>query len=235
MQSLYVTGTDTGIGKTVASLALLHAARAGGHSAVGMKPVAAGCDWIDGQWRNEDALALQAASHPRPHYATLNPVALPLPTAPQLAARAAGVRVEPGALEDAFRRLQAMAEMVVVEGAGGWLAPFDTGLEQAHVVRALRLPVVLVVGLRLGCLNHARLSARAILDDGCPLLGWIGNAVVPGFDDRGDYARLVGAALPVPCLGILPHGAAADPAAAAGNLVLSGPLQGRTCVSATTR
>lgn len=223
MQSIYVTGTDTGIGKTVASLALLHALRARGLRAVGMKPVAAGCERIDGQWRNEDALALQAASAPRPDYATLNPYALPLPTAPQLAARAAGVRVELPSLREAFARLQASADAVVVEGAGGWAAPFDDGLEQADVVRAFALPVVLVVGIKLGCLSHARLSARAIVDDGCHLLGWIGNAVEPDFDDSGEYRRLLEAALPVPCLGVLAHGVAQDPKAASDSLDL--PLQ----------
>lgn len=209
MDSVYVTGTDTGIGKTVASVALLHALRARGLRAVGMKPVAAGCERLDGAWRNDDALALQAASEPRPDYATLNPVALPLPTAPQLAARAAGVRVALPALLDAYARLQASADAVVVEGAGGWAAPFDDGLEQADLVRALRLPVVLVVGMRLGCLNHARLSARAIVGDGCQLKGWIGNRVEPGFDDDGQYLALLRDALPVPCLGVIAHGARA--------------------------
>ncbi|MDO5505161.1 MAG: dethiobiotin synthase [Pseudoxanthomonas suwonensis] len=218
MHSLYVTGTDTGVGKTHASVALLHALRARGLRVAGMKPVAAGCQRVDGQWRNDDALALQAASDRAAPYAELNSFALPLPSAPQLAARAAGVRVDLAVLADAFERLQARADAVVVEGAGGWLAPFDDGLEQSALVRRLQLPVVLVVGMRLGCLNHARLSARVIADDGCRLLGWIGNAVEAGFDDNGDYARLLQQQLPAPCLGLLAHGM--SPVEAAANLRL---------------
>ena len=117
---LYVTGTDTGAGKTVASCALLHALRRDGRRAVGMKPVASGCAYTGGAWRNEDALALQAASDPRPDYADLNPFALPEPLAPELAARAAGVHVELPPLLDGFARLHAQADVVVVEGVGGW-------------------------------------------------------------------------------------------------------------------
>ncbi|WP_064521933.1 dethiobiotin synthase, partial [Xanthomonas translucens] len=123
--AFYVTGTDTGIGKTVASTALLHALRARGQTAVGMKPVASGCERSVDGWRNEDALALQAASLPRPDYADLNPYALPLPLAPELAAADAGVCVELGPIAAAFARLRAQAEVVVVEGVGGWAAPLS--------------------------------------------------------------------------------------------------------------
>ena len=118
-------------------------------------------------WRNEDALALQAASDPRPDYADLNPYALPLPLAPEFAAREAGIEVALDPILAAHARLAAHADAVVVEGVGGWVAPLSATLDQADLVRALQLPVVLVVGLRLGCLNHARLSARAIAADGC--------------------------------------------------------------------
>src|SRR5687768_13367351 len=113
---VYVTGTDTGVGKTVASCALLHALRARGLRAVGMKPVASGCELVDGEPRNADALALQAASDPRPHYADLNPYALPLPLAPELAARDAGVTIALEPLRAAHARLRAQADVVVVEG-----------------------------------------------------------------------------------------------------------------------
>ena len=202
--SFLVTGTDTGIGKTHASVALLHALRAAGLRAVGMKPVASGCDWIDGRWRNEDALALQAASHPRPAYADINPVALPEPTAPVLAAIAAGVRVDVGALHAAHARLADGADVVLVEGAGGWDAPLAEGLEHHDLARHLGGAVVLVVGLKLGCLSHARLTARAIAADGCRLVGWIGNRIDPEFARADDYIRLLAAALPAPCLGVLP-------------------------------
>ena len=205
MDHLYVTGTDTGIGKTIASTALLHALRARGLRAVGMKPVASGCvDTGDGM-RNEDALALLAASDPRPEYADLNPYALPQPLAPEIAAREAGIQVGMEKIIAAFQRLQASADAVVVEGVGGWAAPLATTLDQADLVRALRLPVVLVVGMRLGCLNHARLSARAITDDGCELVGWIANHVEADMQRQDENFELLTARMPAPCWGRIPY------------------------------
>ena len=212
---VYVTGTDTGIGKTVASSALLHALRLRGLRAVGMKPLASGCDHTAAGWRNEDALALQAASDPRPDYGDLNPYALPLPLAPELAARDAGVTVELGTIRAAYARLQGQADAVVVEGVGGWAAPLSASIDQADVVHALDLRVVLVVGLRLGCLSHAYLTARAIAADGCRLVGWIGNAIDPGMARRDDNLALLAARIPAPCWGVLPHADPADPAALA--------------------
>lgn len=215
MAGIYITGTDTGIGKTVASAALLHALRGRGLRAVGMKPVASGCERIDGAWRNEDALALQAASAPAPDYGDVNPFAFPLPLAPELASAAAGVEVALPPLQAACARLSARADIVVVEGVGGWMAPLSGTLDQADLARALDLPVVLVVGLRLGCLNHAYLSARAIAADGCRLAGWIANEVDPAMARIDDNVALLSQRLPAPCLGRLPHAAGADAAALA--------------------
>jgi len=221
MQSPFlVTGTDTGIGKTHAACALMHALRARGMRVAGMKPVASGCVETDDGWRNADALALQAASEPVPRYPDVNPYPLPLPSAPQLAARAAGIVVEPARVEEAFLRLAARADQIVIEGAGGWAAPLADGLEHAQLAQRLQAEVVLVVGLRLGCLNHARLSARAIIADGCRLRSWIGNQVEPDFTPLEQYLGLLRAALPVPCLGVLPHGGSAKEASAA--LVIAG-------------
>lgn len=218
----FVTGTDTGIGKTFASTALLHALRARGLRAVGMKPVASGCEPTPEGWRNEDALALQAASEPRPAYEDVNPFALPAATAPQLAAREAGVAVSLPPLLSAHARLAANADVTVVEGVGGWAAPLADGLDQCELVRALDASVVLVVGLRLGCLSHARLTARAIEADGCRLAGWIGNRVDPAFDRLDDYLDLLREALPVPCLGVLPHDPRGDAVASSRSLRLPG-------------
>jgi len=217
---LYVTGTDTGAGKTLASCTLLHALRAVGRRAVGMKPVASGCERIEGAWRNEDALALQAASEPRPAYADLNPFALPEPLAPELAARAAGVEVTLPPLLDAFARLRTQADVVVVEGVGGWAAPLAADIDQADLARALDAPVVLVVGMRLGCLNHARLSARAIAADGFRLAGWIASEVDPDMACRGGNLELLRARLDAPCLGRLPYSPSPDPARLAAALSL---------------
>lgn len=219
-RSLFVTGTDTGVGKTVASTALLQRLRADGLRAVGMKPVASGCERSPGGWRNEDALALQAASAPVPTYEDVNPYALELATAPQLAARAMGVRVDPETLVAAHARLAAAADVVVVEGAGGWLAPMDDGLDQGDFARRIDARVVLVVGLRLGCLSHARLSARAIVADGFELTGWIANTLDPAFAERDAYLDLLRDALPVPCLGVLPYAPGGDPAQLAGHLAM---------------
>lgn len=204
--AFYVTGTDTGVGKSLASASLLHALRAGGRRAVGMKPLASGCVRSgDGSWHNEDALLLQAASDPRPDYADINPYALPLPLAPELAAPAAGVAIALEPLQAAFARLRAMSDTTVVEGVGGWAAPLSADLDQCDLVRALRLPVVLVVGLRLGCINHARLSARAIAADGCELIGWIASEVDPAMDCIDENFAILRERLPVPCWGRLPH------------------------------
>ena len=218
--ALYVTGTDTGIGKTFASCVLLHALRRQGGRAVGMKPVASGCELTADGLRNEDATALLAASDPRPAYADLNPYALPLPLAPELAAAEAGVSLALAPIEAAFARLRAQADTVVVEGVGGWLAPLSGTLDQADLVKALRLPVVMVVGLRLGCLNHARLTAAAIAASGATCIGWIGNEVDPRMARIDDNMALLRARLPMPCLGRLPFAPGADPAGLAGCLRL---------------
>jgi len=205
MTRFFVTGTDTGIGKTLAACTLLHALRARGLRAVGMKPVASGCTLVDGRWRNEDAEALLAASDPVPAYADVNPYALPQPLAPEIAAREAGVEIGLAPIRAAFERLQANADAVVVEGVGGWAAPLTATLDQVDLVRALRLPVVMVVGLRLGCQNHAFLTARAIAADGCELAGWIANDIDPDMARREENFELLKARIDAPCWGRLPH------------------------------
>ncbi|MEG3191520.1 dethiobiotin synthase [Lysobacter sp. D1-1-M9] len=226
IKNVFVTGTDTGIGKSVASAALLHALRARGLRAVGMKPLASGCERTAEGWRNEDALLLQAASDPRPAYGDINPYALPAPLAPELAAAEAGVEIRLEPIVQAHARLAAQADCVVVEGVGGWAAPLSATLDQADLVRALSLPVVLVVGLRLGCINHARLTAQAICADGAQLIGWIGNDIDPGMARSGDTFALVAERLPIPCWGRLPFRERPDPAALAGGLVLPAALPG---------
>jgi dethiobiotin synthetase len=202
---VYITGTDTGIGKTYASCALLHALRASGVRAVGMKPVASGCERSEDGWRNDDALRLRAASDPQPDYALVNPYALPAPTAPELAAHDVGVEVLLPPLRVAFDALAASSDVVVVEGVGGWAAPLSPRLDQCDLVHALGLPVVLVVGLRLGCISHARLSARAIQVDGVPLLGWIGSEIDPGFARSAETVAILDRCIPAPRIGLLPQ------------------------------
>ena len=206
LDRVFIAGTDTGIGKTHVSCALLHALRATGRDAVGMKPVASGCEQTRDGLRNEDALALQAAGPAGVPYDTINPISLRAPLSPHLAAACDGVTVTLPPLTAAFERLRARHAPVVVEGVGGWLVPLAPGLLASELARAWRLPVILVVGLRLGCLNHALLSARAIIDDGCQLLGWIGNRIDPAMAAVEENLATLRELLPAPCLGVLPHG-----------------------------
>ena len=213
----FVAGTDTGIGKTHAACTLLHALRATGRKTCGMKPVASGCMDTPEGLRNEDALALLAAGSAPLPYARVNPVALREPLSPHLAAAREGVTIELPPLRAAFDALCAEHEAVVVEGVGGWRVPLAPGLFASEIARAWDLPVILVVGLRLGCLSHALLSAEAIVADGCRLAGWIGNRVDPAMEAVEDNLATLRELLPAPCLGVLPHGEA--PASAARHLV----------------
>ncbi|MBD8879840.1 MULTISPECIES: dethiobiotin synthase [Rhodanobacter] len=219
--ALFVAGTDTGIGKTHASCAVLHALRASGLRATGMKPVASGCVETPQGLQNEDALALRAASStPLPAYAQSNPVALRDALSPHLAAAHAGTTIALPPLRAAFDALCAGHDAVVVEGVGGWRVPLAPGLFASDIPKQWDLPVILVVGMRLGCLNHALLSAEAIRADGCRLVGWIANRVDPAMEAVEENLATLRELLPAPCLGVLPHGVA--PARAATGLDLAG-------------
>jgi dethiobiotin synthetase len=212
----FVAGTDTGIGKTHAACALLHALRATGLRVTGMKPVASGCIETSQGLQNEDALALRAASSaPLPPYADSNPVALHDALSPHLAAAHAGVTIALPPLLAAFDALRAGHDAVVVEGVGGWRVPLAPGLFASAIPKQWDLPVILVVGMRLGCLSHAQLSTEAILADGCRLAGWIANRVDPAMEAVEENLATLRELLPAPCLGVLPHGAPPAQAAAA--------------------
>ena len=219
-QALYVAGTDTGIGKTHVAASLVRALRAQGVDAVGMKPVASGCDMIAGALRNEDALQLLDASGlDQDSYALVNPIALPMPACPHIAATAAGMTVDLDRIEDAFAQLAATHDLVIVEGVGGWSVPLSgppgSWFMQAELVRQLALPVLLVVGLRLGCINHGLLSAEGIIADGCPLLGWIGNSLIPGWDQQKAVIDTLTALMPAVALGLVDHAGQVDETLAA--------------------
>lgn len=177
--SVYVTGTDTGIGKTHVSRLLIRNARSKGAIALGMKPVASGCRMSLHGLRNEDAETLRASGSIEADYHDINPYAFGPPIAPHIAAMEVGVEIELDTIESAYRRLASRAELVVIEGVGGWAAPLGETLTQADLVRTLDVGVVLVVGIRLGCINHALLTVRAIEADGCRLDGWIANCIDP--------------------------------------------------------
>ncbi|HEV8691803.1 MAG TPA: dethiobiotin synthase, partial [Ideonella sp.] len=209
---VFVTGTDTGVGKTLVSAALLHTLARHHARVVGMKPVAAGLIRHQGQWVSEDALALRAASTLTVPPELDNPVALPEPLSPHLAASHAGRAVRVADLLAPARTLAAMADALVVEGAGGWRVPINDDETLADFAVALGAPVVLVVGLRLGCLNHALLTAEAIRHDGLPLAGWVANRIDPDMvaaDENLDHLR---AKLGAPLLGVVPWLATPDAA-----------------------
>jgi len=203
-RDFFVTGTDTGVGKTLVSAALLRALRGQGLAVAGMKPVASGAARTSGGLRNEDALALAAeTSRPWP-YETINPYCFEPAIAPHLAAAEAGVEIRLGPIEQAFRRLQAGSDAVIVEGAGGFLVPLGPGLSFADLPGELGLGVILVVGLRLGCLNHSLLTVEAVSKRGLSFVGWVGNQVDPGFDRLDANLAVLLEQLPAPCLGVIP-------------------------------
>jgi dethiobiotin synthetase len=211
--ALFIAGTDTGIGKTHAACTVIHALRATGQRVCGMKPVASGCIETPQGLRNDDALALLAAgSSPSPSYEEINPVALREPLSPHLAAAHAGVTIALPPLRTAFDVLCARYDTVVVEGVGGWRVPLAPGLLASDIAKNWALPVVLVVGLRLGCLSHALLTAEAIVADGCRLVGWIGNQIDPQMAAIEENIGTLRTLLPVPCFGILPHALAPEQA-----------------------
>ncbi len=205
LRSVFITGTDTGIGKTRVSVALLRGLVGNGVAALGMKPVASGCAATADGMRSDDALALLAAGYQPMAYADINPWALEEPIAPHAAALQAGMAITLDRVEAAFRKLLADADIVIVEGVGGWAVPLSGTLMQAAIPHGLRLPVILVVGLRLGCISHALLTARAIVDDGCELLGWIGNRIDPSMQAVEANVAMLKQQLARPCLGILDH------------------------------
>ncbi|MBS3911433.1 MAG: dethiobiotin synthase [Hydrogenophaga sp.] len=200
----FVTGTDTGVGKTLVSAALLHTLARHHARVVGMKPVAAGLVLQGGEWVAEDARALRAASTVAVPPALDNPVALPEPLSPHLAAARAGRRVGVAELVAAHRELRGLADVVLVEGSGGWRVPLNENETLADLAVALALPVVLVVGLRLGCLNHALLTAEAIRADGLQLAGWVANTVDPAMVCRDENIATLCQRLGAPLLGVVP-------------------------------
>ena len=201
-RGLFVTGTDTGVGKTLASSALLHALAARGIDVAAMKPIAAGAVEVKGDWVNEDTLALMQACG-APDAREVTPILLREPTAPHIAAAREGVAISLAPVMAAYARLP-RDKFVVVEGVGGFKVPLAERLDTVDLARAFGLPVVLVVGLRLGCLNHALLTADAIAAAGLHLAGWIANAIDPRMPVADENVAALQARLAAPLLGRLP-------------------------------
>lgn len=213
-RGLFVTGTDTGSGKTHVAADLIRRLRGQGIGVAGFKPVASGGELHDGNLRNDDALTLADASGLALPYATVNPYCFAPPIAPHLAAAEAGVQIDLDVIRAAYDAVGQRADIVIVEGAGGWHVPLGGGLDIAGLARALALPVLLVVGLRLGCINHARLTESAILASGVRLIGWIGSQIDPHMARLEDNLATLDEVLESPCLGVLTHARGSPPQAA---------------------
>lgn len=202
-RGFFVTGTDTGIGKTSVSLGLMQLLQSQGHVVTGMKPVASGCQATPAGLVNEDALKLQAQASFSVPYQQVNPYAFERPIAPHLAAREQGVNIELPVIEEALDALTQSADRVVVEGVGGWLVPINQGQTMADVALAISLPVVLVVGVRLGCINHALLTAAAIDKAGVAFAGWIANRLDPDCEAADENVAALRERLAAPFMGEL--------------------------------
>ena len=201
----FVTGTDTGVGKTVVSCALLHALAKRGLRSVGMKAVAAGATEVDGRLVNDDVAALRAASSIAAPVELINPYCFAAPIAPHIAAAEAGVEIELDRLQRAFLALRALADCVIVEGAGGFLVPLGPRIDMRDLAVRLALPVILVVGLRLGCLNHALLTAESVERAGLRLGGWVANHIDPDMARADENVRALKSRLQAPLLARIPY------------------------------
>lgn len=218
-KGFFVTGTDTGVGKTLVSLGLMQALQAQGFGVVGMKPVASGCPPTADGLRNADAQALRAQSSVTPPYELVNPCAFEAAVAPHIAAAREGRNIELNVIMDAFGRLAALAERVVVEGVGGWRVPLNASHCVSDLALALGLPVLLVVGLRLGCLNHAILSWESMRASGVRCAGWVASQIDADMAYVEENVACLTAFFGVPPVGVIRH--------FAGREVGPGPVAGR--------
>ncbi|CAE6905086.1 8-diaminopelargonic acid (DAPA) to form an ureido ring [Vibrio sp. B1FLJ16] len=201
----FIAGTDTDVGKTVASKAILQALAAKGLSTIGYKPVAAGSEKTEQGLRNDDALHLQKVATVEAAYDDINPYALELPTSPHIAAKHEHVTIEYNVLSEKLAQHKARADVVLVEGAGGWRVPVSDTDSLSTWVKQEQLPVVLVVGIKLGCLSHALLTAETIRADGLNLIGWVASRVNPGTEHYAEIIEMLEERLDTPKIGEIPY------------------------------
>lgn len=224
-RGFFVTGTDTEVGKTCVAAAILHCLGRDGAVVAGCKPVAAGTTAVDGIPVNEDVRLLRDSSTLTLTYAEVGPCQLKEPCAPHVAAELDGVVIDRAALCSAVKTLASRADWLVVEGVGGFRVPMGNGWDSADLALDLGLPVILVVGLRLGCLNHALLTAEAIEHRGLRLAGWIANGIDPAMPRVDASIEALRSRLPAPCLGVVPRLAHPAPTELAAHLVNAGTLR----------
>ncbi len=199
----FVTGTDTDIGKTHIACALLYALRRAGYRTLAMKPVAAG---TDANGLNDDVERLLAASTEKAARELVNPYLFAAAVAPHIAAVEEGRRIDLTTILAAFQRLQALTDAVIVEGVGGFCVPLNEQFDTADLAVTMQLPVILIVGMRLGCINHTLLTAEAIVSRGLPLAGWVANCVDPTMQRLNENLDTLRSRLPAPLLGVVAHG-----------------------------
>lgn len=211
-QAYFLTGTDTEVGKTFITCALLHRAARDGLRAAGLKPVAAG---TDAAGRNEDVEAIRAASNLKLPGATINPYCFKAAVAPHIAAAESGVAIEFGTIRETCASARREADLVIVEGVGGFRVPLGNAGDSADLAVSLGLPVILVVGMRLGCINHALLTAEAIAARGLGIAGWVANQIDPAMARFAENLATLSELLPAPRLGVVPHAPAGGAAGAA--------------------
>lgn len=202
-QGFFVTGTDTGVGKTLVSAALVHHYALKGLRSAGMKPVAAGCELKDGRWLSEDVAMLCAASNVVLPHEVVNPYAFEPPVAPHIAAEQSGITIELPVILDVFEKAKAEVDALIVEGVGGFRVPLNDRDDTADLAEALGLPVILVVGMRLGCLSHALLTAESIQARGLKLAGWIANEIDPDMVEFKENLAALKKRISAPCLGVV--------------------------------
>jgi len=204
-KGFFIAGTDTGIGKTFVSCALLQALADKGERIGAMKPIAAGCEKTPDGWQNDDALQLMQHTNIELSYQLVNPVALPPPIAPHIAIEEAGESVTIAQLTKHFEQIKDRADYFIVEGAGGWLVPLNESESMADIPKAFGLDVILVVGIRLGCINHALLTVDAIQQSGNQLAGWVANIIDPDMLMTDENILALKNRIRAPLLGTLPH------------------------------
>lgn len=210
-QGYFVTGTDTGIGKTWSTVALMQYFKNQGKKVIGMKPVASGCDELDGQLRNEDALLLQKHASIALPYQEINPYAFAMPVSPHIAAEKAGVEIELDSILDKYQQLEKKADIVLVEGVGGWLVPLNAHQSVADLAGTLGLPIIIVVGVRLGCINQAKLTFAAIQQTGLKCHGWIASCVEQDMLMLDENIQTLSQSTEIPLLAVFPYADKLDP------------------------
>lgn len=203
-KAFFMTGTDTNVGKTLIAAGLLVVAKNKGFTTAALKPVAAGCEKTDAGLRNDDALLLQSVITQKLYYEQINPIALEAAIAPHIAAQQEKRNLSADRLTGFCRGVIGSADVTVVEGAGGWRVPINPRETMADLARNLQLPVIVVVGMRLGCLNHAFLTIEAIVRDGLPVVGWVANCIDAEMPVLQENIESLKMRLPIPCLGIIP-------------------------------